>query len=100
MLAIFCKLFELTFIYKTLHKALRAGATASVVKNAFYRFLNSSNVDWRYFILPLARRVINDTPIPLPDKKRGNIFIVDGTTVYERNWSRRVELLGQIYDHS
>jgi hypothetical protein len=47
----------------------------------------------------LAAKIVHDIIEPLTDKTRVNVFIVDDTP-YERNRSKKVELLSRNYDHS
>ena len=51
------------------------------------------------FTTLLAAKIVHGFIKPLTDKARVNVFIVDDTP-YERNRSKKVELLSQNYDHS
>ena len=78
---------------------LRTEDNVKAAKDTFYRFLNSSRVNWLRFTTSLAANVINTKIAPLTDEKRVNVFIVDDTP-YERSRSKNVELLSRLYDHS
>ena len=67
-------------------------------KNTRYRFLNSYRTNWIRFTSLLAKAVISYLK-NLTDANRSNVFIVDDST-FERNRSKKVELLSRVYDHS
>ncbi len=46
-----------------------------------------------------SARIIKDTIAPLTSENRRNAFIVNDS-VYERNRSKKVELLAKVYDHA
>jgi hypothetical protein len=95
---VFQQLFTLVFMHKSLFQALRSNETGNIAKDTFYRFLNSCNINWRRFIHLLAGKIIRDKLEKLTTEERINVFIVDDT-LYERNRSSKVELLGRVYDH-
>lgn len=97
-LAVFRQLFELVFIHRSLFEALRTEGDTPAAKDTFYRFVNSCHINWTRFTTLLAALVANDRIIPLTDKKRINVFIVDDT-IYARERSKNVELLSWVYDH-
>jgi hypothetical protein len=96
--AVFQKLFSLVFIHKSLFEALRSDEAYKIAKVTFYRFINSSNINWRRFVHLLAGKIIHDKLEILTAKDRVNVFIVDDT-LYERKRSSKVELLSYVYDH-
>ncbi|MGE4345284.1 MAG: transposase [Geoalkalibacter sp.] len=64
-----------------------------------YRFLNSSNANWRKFLHLLCAAVLNKTILPLTAKETPKVFIVDDS-LYNRNRSKNVELLARVHDHN
>jgi hypothetical protein len=96
--AIFQQLFCLVFMHKSLCQALRLDETDKIAKDAFYRFLNSCNINWRRFVHFLAGKIILEKLENLTTTERINVFIVDDT-LYERKRSSKVELLSKVYDH-
>ena len=98
-LNVFRKLFELVFIHKSLFEALRMEKKPGAAKDTFYRFINSTCINWMRFTRSLAAIVINDKIAPLTSEERVNVFIVDDSP-YARNRSKNVELLSKVYDHS
>jgi hypothetical protein len=67
-------------------------------KDAVYRFLNCSKYAWRRFLLALSSYTIQKVD-GLTTANRVKVFIVDDST-YERNRSKKVELLSRCFDHS
>jgi len=96
--AVFKQLFTLVFMHKSLFQALRSDGTNKIAKDAFYRFLNSCNINWRRFVHILAGKIIREKLENLTSPERVNVFIVDDT-LYERKRSKKVELLSHVYDH-
>src|SRR5690554_8224978 len=68
----------------------------NISKDTVYRFLNPININWIRFTTLLAGRIINDTIKDLTSKDCVNVLIVDDTS-FERNRSKKVELLSKIY---
>ena len=97
-LTVLRQLFELVFIHRSLFEVLRTEEDASAAKDTFYRFLNSCRINWMRFTTQLAAAVSNGEIVPLTDKKRINVFIVDDT-LYARERAKKVELLSWVYDH-
>ena len=56
-------------------------------------------VNWTRFTTLLASRIIRDAIAPLDSKDRANVLIIDDS-VFERSYSRKVELLAKAYDHA
>ena len=67
-------------------------------KDAVYRFLNQSTFNWRRFLLLLSAFTIQKVS-RLTNKKRPKLFILDDSA-YNRNRSKKVELLARCFDHS
>ncbi|WP_383065415.1 transposase, partial [Streptomyces sp. NPDC056638] len=67
-------------------------------KDAVYRFLNQSTFNWRRFLLLLSTFTIKKVS-RLTDKSRPKVFIFDDSA-YDRNRSKKVELLSRCFDHA
>ena len=66
-------------------------------KDTFYRFMNSSSINWRRFTLQLASAVIQEIE-PLTNENRRNVLIIDDS-LFSRARSKKVELLAKVFDH-
>ena len=64
-------------------------------KDTAYRLLNSASINWQKFTTLLAGQVTNQSIVNLTDAARDNVFIIDDT-LYERNRSKKVELLSKV----
>lgn len=51
------------------------------------------------FTTILASRIINNAILPLDSEDRANVLIIDDS-MFERNRSKKVELLAKVYDHA
>lgn len=67
-------------------------------KDAVYRFLNCSTFAWRSFLNRLSSFTIRKAQ-QLTSAKRIKVFIVDDSA-YERNRSKKVELLSRCFEHT
>ena len=67
-------------------------------KDAIYRFLNSPTYNWRRFLLSLSASTISKVSA-LTNHQRPKVLIIDDSA-YERNRSKKVELLARCFDHS
>ena len=56
-------------------------------------------INWIRFTTLLASRIIKDAIVPLDSKERKNVLIIDDS-MFERNRSKKVELLAKAYDHA
>lgn len=93
-------IFSLVFTGKNLFRYLQADASGSEVgKDTVYRFLNSINTNWRKFLHLLCVAVLNQKILPLTSIDTPKVFIVDDS-LYNRNRSKKVELLARVYDHN
>lgn len=66
-------------------------------KDCIYRFLNSSQFNWRKFLCEVASNAIHLIE-PLTDSRRTNVFIVDDSP-YDRSRSKKTDMLSKIFDH-
>lgn len=94
-------LFDLVFSGRSLFLKLKLHPEQSLCcKNTFYRLLNSPNINWLRFTSLLAAKLVRQFFEPLSMKeKRVSVFIVDDT-IYERQYSKKAELVSRIYDHA
>ncbi len=67
-------------------------------KDAVYRFLNLTCVNWQAFLLSIARRVKDDVE-QLTSEKRRNAFIVDDT-MFQILYAKKSELVSKVFDHA
>jgi len=67
-------------------------------KNTAYRFLNSMRYNWSRLLALTAANVINAVN-PATSEDRANVLIIDDS-FYDRNRSKKVELLARVFDHS
>jgi hypothetical protein len=67
-------------------------------KDAVYRFLNYPNFAWQHFLSVFSSHVIEKV-ISLAVQKQTSVLIVDDSA-YERNRSKKVELLALCKDHT
>jgi hypothetical protein len=61
--------------------------------------MNSVTANWRRFLLLLSTRVIVQELLPLTDETTTKVLIADDT-LYNRDRSKRVELLARVHDHN
>ena len=93
-------IFSLVFTGKNLFRYLQTSESGSEVgKDTVYRFLNSTTANWRKFLHLLSATVIREQIQPLTSAKTPKVFIVDDS-LYNRNRSKKVELLARVHDHN
>lgn len=92
---IFCLIFEGENWFRLLESKK---ANNLPEKNTGYRFLNNSKYNWRRFLLSLSAATISKVS-PLTKNERPKVLIVDDSA-YERNRSKKVELLARCFDHA
>ena len=95
---LFRELFALVFEHRKMFRSVSSNSQETG-KDTFYRLINSFRINWMRFTTLLAAKIVRDIIEPLTDNMRVNVFIVDDTP-YERNRSKKVELLSWNYDHS
>lgn len=97
---IFQYIFLLIFSNRSMYMNLITGRnTPNFAKDTVYRFMKMAQINWIRFTTILASRIIRDAVLPLDSKKRANVLILDDT-MFERNRSKKVELLAKVYDHA
>jgi len=73
--------------------------TPDFAKDTIYRFMKMVQINWMRFTTILASRIINNAILPLDSEDRANVLIIDDS-MFERNRSKKVELLAKVYDHA
>lgn len=73
--------------------------TPGFAKDTVYRFMKMIQINWIRFTTLLASRIIKEAIVPLNSKERANVLIIDDS-MFERNRSKKVELLAKAYDHA
>ena len=73
--------------------------TPGFAKDTVYRFMKMLQINWIRFTTLLASRIIRDAIVPLDSEDRANVLIIDDS-MFERNRSKKVELLAKAYDHA
>jgi len=97
---LFLYLFSLVFENRSMYMNMLTGKhDGSFSKDTVYRFLNSSSINWMRFTTLLSAKIATTTIAKLTDENRVNVLIIDDT-MFERNSSKKVELLSKIYDHA
>jgi hypothetical protein len=95
---IFCTLFTLVFRLRNFWRWSTSGKDAPPFeRDTVYRFLNSPFHNWRGFLSRLAPKAIAFL-IPLTSAKERKVFVVDDS-VYDKNRSKKLELLSTVYDN-
>ena len=92
---IFCLIFQHKNWYSLLDSKK---ADKFPAKDSVYRFLNQSTFNWRRFLLLLSTFTIKKVS-RLTDKSRPKVFVFDDSA-YDRNRSKKVELLARCFDHA
>lgn len=93
-------IFSLVFTGKNLFRYLLTDSSENEIgKDRIYRFLNSVHANWRKFLHLLYLAVLNKKILPLTSVKTPKVFIVDDS-LYNRNRSKKVELLARVHDHN
>ena len=100
VIEIFQYLFLLIFSNRSMYMNLLIGrSTPSFAKDTVYRFTKMMQINWIRFTSILASRIVQDAVVPLDDKERVNVLIIDDS-MFERNRSKKVELLAKVFDHA
>ena len=73
--------------------------TPGFAKDTVYRFMKMIQINWICFTTILSSRIIKDAIIPLDSKDRASVLIINDS-MFERNRSKKVELLAKVYDHA
>jgi len=95
---IFCTLFSLIFRQRNFWRWTASGKdTPTFGRDSVYRFLNSPFHNWRGILWRIVLKAIAFL-VPLTSGKERKVFVVDDS-VYDKNRSKKLELLSRVYDH-
>jgi len=96
---VFQFLFTLAFVNRSMYMNTITGRQSQPFgKDTVYRFMKMSHTNWIRFTTLLSAKVIRNAIEPLTSDDRKNVLIIDDST-FERNRSKKVELLTKAYDH-
>lgn len=97
---VFQYLFLLVFSNRSMYMDILTGKSEFAFgKDTVYRFLQSTSINWVRFTTLLSSRIIRQTIDSLTNEDRVDVLIIDDS-VYERNRSKKVELLTKVWDHA
>ncbi len=100
VIEIFQYLFLLIFSNRSMYMSFITGKnTPSFAKDTVYRFMKMLQINWIRFTTILATRIIKEAITPLDSEERVNVLTIDDS-MFERNCSKKVELLAKTYDHA
>ena len=100
VIEIFQYLFLLIFSNRSMYMSFITGKnTPSFAKDTVYRFMKMLQINWICFTTILASRIIKEAIVPLDSEERVNVLTIDDS-MFERNRSKKVELLAKVYDHA
>jgi hypothetical protein len=96
---VFLYLVQLVFTKKSMYMDIQNGsAHTPFARDVVYRFLNATYINWARFLLSLSSLVVQRI-VKLTSESRRNALIIDDS-VYERQRSKKVELLANVHDHA
>jgi hypothetical protein len=99
LFSIFQTLFFLVFQNRNFWRlSVRCHDTLDFGRDTVYRFLNSPWHNWRRFLYIISTKVIVFIRTLTSDDKR-KVFVIDDSS-YEKNRSRKLELISKLYDHA
>ena len=98
VIEIFQYIFMLVFAHRSIYMDMKRD-TVPFAKDTVYRFLNSARINWLKFTTRLSAKIIEDDISPLTSEQREKVLIIDDS-VFERNRSKKVELLTKVFDHA
>lgn len=97
---IFQYLFILIFSNRSMYMNLLSERSIPAFgKDTVYRFMKMIQINWIRFTTVLSSRIIKEAILPLNSEERANVMIIDDS-MFERNRSKKVELLTKVYDHA
>ena len=100
VMEIFQYLFLLIFSNRSMYMNLIIGRnTPDFAKDTVYRFMKMIQINWIRFTTTLSARIIRDAILPLDSEECANVLIIEDS-MFERNRSKKVELLAKVYDHA
>ena len=100
VMEIFQYLFLLIFSNRSMYMNLIIGRnTPDFAKDTVYRFMKMIQINWIRFTTILSARIIKDAILPLDSEERAKVLIIEDS-MFERNRSKKFELLAKVYDHA
>ena len=88
------------FVGRSMYMQQRTGSfKEDFSKNTFYRFLNSTKINWLRFTSLLAADIVNNDIKDLTDESRKNVFIIDDS-LFNRSSCKKTELGSKVFDHT
>lgn len=97
---IFQYLFMLIFSNRSMYMNLLTGKNMpAFAKDTVYRFMKMFQINWIRFTTILSCRIIKAAIVPLDSEEHANVLIIDDS-MFERNRSKKAELLAKVYDHA
>ena len=100
VIEIFQYMFLLIFSNRSMYMNLLTGRnTPGFAKDTVYRFMKMVQINWIRFTTILASRIIREAILPLDSEDRVTVFTIDDS-MFERDRSKKVELLAKVYDHA
>ena len=95
---IFKVLFFAVFQHRNLWRLSSSGNNSIPFScDTAYRFLNSPYHRWREFLKEIAKKSVSFI-YPLTEDNKRKVFVVDDS-VYNKNRSKKIELLSRVYDY-
>ena len=93
-------LFSLVLGGKNLYRTVETANQPIPSKtDTVYRFLKNPRFNWRKFLLLISSRIIHSKLLSLTSDHQDKVLILDDST-YDRNRSKKVELLSRVFDHT
>lgn len=93
-------LFSLVFMNRSMFADMNSERKrSSFHQDTAYRLKNADYVNWTKLTMLVSEKIITKTIQPTISAERKTAFVFDDT-VFERNRSKKVELLAKIYDHA
>lgn len=99
VITVFLYLFQLAFRNRSMYMDMQSEKAPGFCKDTIYRLKNSIHINWLRFTTLLSASVIKQAIEPLTDENRRSAFIIDDS-IFERNRSKTVELLANVFDHA
>lgn len=96
-LELFTIIFDLCFKGQNLFQGVIRNNMIQLNKRHIYDFLNNPNYNWRKLLFLLSAKIYVAFK-PLNSNPDEEVLIVDDS-LYDRNRSKKVELLSKVYDH-
>lgn len=92
-------LLSLVFTHKNLYRIMESSDDSTpFAKDTVYRFLDNPKVDWRQLLIKLGADIIHNHLNPLTSENRVRALVFDDSS-YQRDRSKKVELLARVKDH-